>query len=110
MSAAHLEFLDDPSTTDVLTFDMSDEEGLDADVVVCLDEAERRCVELGHHRRDELLLYVVHGVLHCAGFDDLDEDERRRMHAREDEVLGMIGVGPIFHRGSSRRGEEGGDA
>ncbi|HRJ51015.1 MAG TPA: rRNA maturation RNase YbeY, partial [Phycisphaerales bacterium] len=96
MAAAHQEFLDDPTTTDVLTFDMSDEQGLDADLMACLDEAERRSRELGHQRREELLLYIVHGVLHCAGFDDHEEHARRRMHHREDEVLRMIGVGPVF--------------
>lgn len=98
MTAAHAEFLDDPTTTDVLTFDMSDQDGLDVDIVACLDEAERRASEMAHHRQQELLLYVVHGVLHCAGFDDHEEPDRLRMHAREDEILEAIGAGATFHR------------
>lgn len=98
MCAAHEEFLDDPTTTDVLTFDMSDEDGLDVDIVVCLDEARRRSTDLGHPVRQELLLYVVHGLLHCAGYDDHDEAERAAMHAREDEILEQIGAGATYHR------------
>ncbi|HLO40360.1 MAG TPA: rRNA maturation RNase YbeY [Phycisphaerales bacterium] len=102
MSEAHLEFLDDPSTTDVLTFDMSDEDGLDVDVMCCIDEAERRAAEHGHDRARELLLYVVHGILHASGFDDIEESDRLRMHAREDEILTAIGVGATYDRPGPR--------
>lgn len=104
MIAAHAEFLEDPTTTDVLTFDMSDDEGLDVDIMACVNEAERRSAELEHDRSRELLLYIVHGVLHCTGFDDHDEAERQRMHQREDEVLEAVGAGATFHR-AARDGE-----
>jgi probable rRNA maturation factor len=110
MSEAHLEFLDDPSTTDVLTFDMSDEEGLDVDIMCCIDEAERRAADHGHDRARELLLYVVHGVLHTAGFDDIEEADRVRMHEREDEILAAIGVGATYHRSTRPAGSPDGSA
>jgi probable rRNA maturation factor len=106
MSAAHLEFLEIEGTTDVLTFDMSDEEGLDVDILACVDEAQRRCGEFRHDRARELLLYIVHGVLHCLGHDDHDEDSARRMHEREDEILRAIGVGGVYAPGD-RAGADG---
>lgn len=111
MTADHREFLDIDQTTDVLTFDCSIRADattaglapgtliLDVDINVCLDEAERRATEHGWNRERELLLYVVHGLLHCTGFDDLDEESAARMHAREDELLTAIGVGATYSPG-----------
>lgn len=104
MAAAHDRYSGVPGTTDVLTFDLRDEgadcdEGggpLDTDLLVCLDEAGRRAAEIGHSVERELLLYILHGVLHCAGHDDTDEASAARMHAEEDRVLGAIGVGATY--------------
>jgi len=49
--------------------------------------------------RRELLLYVVHGVLHCLGMDDHDEAAAAAMHRVEDAVLTAIGVGPVYSAG-----------
>jgi probable rRNA maturation factor len=86
------------STTDVLTFDLRSEpsQPIDVDMVVCVDEAARQAADLGHDLDRELLLYCVHGLLHCAGHDDHEDAGWRRMHAREDEILAAIGVGPTF--------------
>ena len=100
MAAAHEEFAGVPGTTDVLTFDLTDPDAprtqLDADILVCADEASRQAAARGHEAERELLLYIVHGVLHCVGFDDHDESAAAAMHAREDQVLAAIGVGPTY--------------
>lgn len=87
--------------TDVLTFDNSAARAsaagpIDADIVICMDEARRRADELGHGVERELLLYAVHGLLHCIGFDDHDEAAHAAMHAEEDAVLESIGVGAVY--------------
>lgn len=101
MSAAHVEYLDVEGTTDVLTFDMTEitEDGpreLDVDLLICVDEAARQSERLGHAVEHELTLYVVHGVLHCTGYDDLTEDDARAMHAEEDRLLAEAGIGRVF--------------
>jgi probable rRNA maturation factor len=106
MAAAHEEFAGAPGTTDVLTFDLSDPDApppvapdarrLDADILVCADEARRQAASRGHEVERELLLYIIHGVLHCMGHDDHDEAAAAAMHTREDEVLAAIGVGPTY--------------
>lgn len=101
MSAAHERYKGLAGTTDVLTFDLSDGEGLDADLLVCVDEARRQARARGHEEERELLLYVIHGVLHCLGHDDGDEVAAARMHAEEDRVLTAIGVGVTFAREAS---------
>ncbi|NRA56583.1 MAG: rRNA maturation RNase YbeY [Phycisphaerales bacterium] len=105
MSKLHEEHLADASTTDVMTFDLANgaaAEGqpMDADAHVCVDEAARRASELGHPVERELLLYVVHAMLHCVGHDDHDDDSYARMHAFEDEILERIGVGRTFAVGN----------
>jgi probable rRNA maturation factor len=122
MARAHEEFAGVPGTTDVLTFDLTDpdEQGkppgmdlehaclhsghgsfaIDTDILVCLDEASRQTggVPGGRGVDRELLLYVLHGILHCLGMDDHEEVAFEAMHKVEDGVLKAIGVGPVFHR------------
>jgi probable rRNA maturation factor len=100
MAAAHERHKGITGPTDVLTFDLSDEGGLlDVDLLVCVDEARRRAGEFGHEVRAEVLLYIVHGVLHCMGHDDHDPDDARRMHEAEDALLRDIGVGAVYTPG-----------
>lgn len=103
MIQAHQRYCDLPTTTDVLTFDLNAEHTepatkvLDTDLIVCIDEARRQADSRAHTHIHELLLYIVHGVLHCLGHDDQSEEAYARMHATEDELLTNAGIGPIFH-------------
>jgi probable rRNA maturation factor len=47
--------------------------------------------------RAELALYLTHGILHLAGYNDHRPAEFRRMHAREDTLLAEFGLGPVFN-------------
>lgn len=104
MIEAHRRYLDLDGTTDVLTFDLSDGASadgapIDADVLVCVDEADRRAKELGHGVERELLLYALHGLLHCLGHDDHDAPGYERMHELEDRLLEAVGIGATFAPG-----------
>ena len=92
MSQLHARHMNDPTTTDVLTF----ADGNEVDVAVCVDEARRRAAELGHDLSRELLLYSLHGLLHAVGFDDREPAEFERMHAEEDRLLAAIGIAATF--------------
>jgi len=102
MAAAHLKYSGIPGTTDVLTFDLRDPcdhpttQPLDVDLWICADEARRHAAAHGHTVERELVLYILHGILHCRGFDDHTEAEHALMHAEEDRVLAAIGVGATF--------------
>lgn len=98
MAEAHQRWLDIPGTTDVLTFDLREHDDLplDVDLLLCFDEASRQADTRGLAPEHELLLYTVHGVLHCLGHDDHTEADAARMHAEEDRLLEAAGVGPIF--------------
>lgn len=98
ISRLHETHLGDPSTTDVLTFDGADDPQapMDVDIVVCFDEARRQADRRDGKVERELLLYIVHGALHCLGHDDHDEADSLKMHQREDEILRSIGVGDVY--------------
>lgn len=102
MAAHHARLMGDATTTDVISVDLTDgralQLGVDADLVVCVDEARRQCEQRGHALEAELTLYVVHGVLHGLGHDDIDPDDAQRMHAEEDRVLRAIGLGAVYAR------------
>lgn len=108
MAKMHEEFAGVAGTTDVLTFDLSDPEisanlaegaarPVDTDILICIDEAERQAARRSLEPRQELLLYILHGVLHCIGHDDHDEAAFARMHAREDELMASLGLPTAFH-------------
>jgi probable rRNA maturation factor len=65
--------------------------------------AAATAAEIGIDPRDELALYVVHGLLHLCGYDDLSEPEASRMRRREGELLAACGrPNPFDLVGSAR--------
>lgn len=101
MAKAHERYSGIPGTTDVLTFDLSEGatakgDPLDVDILICVNEASRQAQQHGHDRGREILLYILHGVMHCLGHDDHSDEGFARMHAEEDRILTAIGVGPTF--------------
>lgn len=107
MARLHEEWLGEPGPTDVITFDLgADEPGdrgsLRGDIVVSAETARRVAREFGWAPRHEVAYYVVHGLLHLVGHDDLDPVARRAMRARERVLMAAAGL-PSPPRGHSRR-------
>jgi probable rRNA maturation factor len=103
MRQLHRRFMGLDESTDVLTFPAASDGSIDVDIAVCADEARRQAADRGHDVTRELLLYALHGLLHCAGFDDHDDAGFDAMHAEEDRILDAIGVGMTFGRAAGRR-------
>ena len=95
MTELHRTWHGKDTTTDVLTFETDTDGPIDVDIAVCIDEARRQCAYRGHEVLDELLLYVLHGLLHCCGHNDHTNDDRRRMFEAQDDLLKAIGRTPI---------------
>jgi len=104
MTTLHRRYRGIAASTDVLSFDVDTDPKhgvLNADIVVCADLARQRAAARTlAASRAELALYVTHGILHLAGYDDHRPADFRRMHAREDELLSELGLGPVFSRGT----------
>lgn len=93
IASLHERYLDDPSPTDVLTFDLRDqysEPELEGEIVVSAETARRCARKLGLADSDEILRYVIHGVLHLRGLDDQTAEERKIMRAEEDRILALV--------------------
>jgi probable rRNA maturation factor len=73
--------------TDVLSFDLSGHGADDfvfADVVVSIQTAHRTAGRLGIRPVQEILRYVIHGLLHLLGYNDLSGRARQRMWRRQE--------------------------
>jgi len=79
----HAQFLDDPSPTDVITFHHGE-------ILASADTAAREAKQRGWPMERELLLYLIHGLLHLHGYDDHDPTERERMHRHQGEILDQL--------------------
>jgi len=85
-------FLGRREVTDVLAFPYAEEgHTVSGEVVVNAELAARQAAQRPHSACDELLLYVVHGLLHLLGYDDHEEEDTRRMRQREAQVLAAVG-------------------
>ena len=99
LARLHADFLDDPSPTDVITFSGSADLGAAGEICVSADTA---AAYARRHRCDfqtELTLYLVHGWLHLAGYDDLAPARKRAMRraeARAMTILRRTGCHPRF--------------
>ncbi|HEX7632373.1 MAG TPA: rRNA maturation RNAse YbeY [Lacunisphaera sp.] len=110
LAKIHADFMDDPTATDVITFEGDATAGLAGEVCVSADtawkyvEGPRLCGPSGRHGRKrlagtrtlqekfsaELTLYLVHGWLHLAGYDDLQPAKKRRMRAAEARAMKLL--------------------
>lgn len=82
-------FLSHVGPTDVLGFDLSEagRGGLSVQLIVCGDVAAAEAAARGLPKQRELMLYVVHGLLHMMGHEDQSIRGAAKMHAREEELL-----------------------
>ena len=89
------DFLQHDYPTDTISFPIEDRrsEGyLEGEVLVCTEVAKSRAEEFGWSAEEELLLYVVHGMLHLTGFDDTTPEQQTIMQDKEREYLATLGI------------------
>jgi len=92
MEALNRRFLGRKGVTDVLAFPYGTQGGLvSGEIVVNAELARREAAARSHTPLDELMLYLVHGLLHLLGYDDHKPAERREMHERERSILAAAG-------------------
>ncbi|SEC17850.1 probable rRNA maturation factor [Paramicrobacterium humi] len=97
MEQLHVQWMDEPGPTDVLSFPMDElrpgtedaptPPGLLGDIVLCPQVAEVQAESAGHSMLDELLLLTTHGILHLLGFDHAEPDEEREMFGIQRDIL-----------------------
>lgn len=97
MEQLHVQWMDEPGPTDVLSFPMDElrpgtedepsPAGLLGDVVLCPQVAQIQAETAGHALMDELLLLTTHGILHLLGFDHAEPAEEREMFSIQRDIL-----------------------
>ncbi|WP_350346814.1 rRNA maturation RNase YbeY [Agromyces sp. G08B096] len=97
MEQLHVQWMDEPGPTDVLSFPMDElrpgtedqpaPAGLLGDVVLCPQVAESQAKQAGHTLLDELQLLTAHGILHLLGFDHAEPDEEKEMFSIQRDIL-----------------------
>ena len=97
MEALHVQWMDEPGPTDVLSFpmdelrpgteDMPAPAGLLGDIVLCPQVAETQAVAAKHSTMDELVMLTTHGLLHLLGFDHAEPEEEREMFGLQRELI-----------------------
>ena len=80
IAKVHGEFLEDPTPTDVITFEHGE-------ILIGVPIAAANARKFHHPADHEVALCAIHGLLHLLGYDDLTEHERVIMHARQEEIL-----------------------
>ncbi len=97
MEQLHLQWMDEPGPTDVLSFPMDElrptpddeepQQGLLGDVVLCPDVARMQARQAGHSVEDELHLLTTHGILHLLGYDHAEADDEKEMFGLQKQLL-----------------------
>ena len=89
--------------TDVLSFPLFDDEGMDAhvaeldcmlgDIVLSLEKAGEQAEEFGHSFEREVAFLSVHSVLHLLGYDhETSEEDDADMRRRQSEIMDKLGL------------------
>jgi len=86
----HKEWFDDGTTTDVITFPLTEEPPIEAEIYISVDTARKNAERFGVTLTNELCRLAVHGALHIAGYDDATDVQRQRMHELENRYLSSL--------------------
>ena len=92
MEELHIKWMDEPGTTDVLSFPMDMPEGKhDAvtlgDIVIDPIVAANQAVSAGHSTEHEIYILAAHGLLHILGYDHADKDEEKVMFELQETIV-----------------------
>jgi probable rRNA maturation factor len=105
MARVNETFLQHQGSTDVITFDYTDYEPeapdrqgkpklpagrrkhVQGEIFICIDDAVAQAREFRTTWQSELTRYVIHGVLHLLGYDDIDAADRRKMKREENRLV-----------------------
>lgn len=103
--AINAEYRGIDAPTDVLSFPLTDYEGVDfpvadepcsslGDIVISLERADEQAEQFGHSFEREVAFLTVHSMLHLLGYDHVNsEEEDAEMRRRQREILESMGLG-----------------
>lgn len=92
MEELHIKWMDEPGTTDVLSFPMDMPESKDVavtlgDIVIDPIVAAHQAAFAGHSTEHEIFILAAHGLLHILGYDHADKDEEKVMFELQETIV-----------------------
>ena len=91
--------------TDVLSFPMFEKDEIEfmrknkndvldvlGDIVISLEQVEEQAKEYGHSFERELSYMVIHGFYHLMGYDHIDEEDKKAMREKEENILNLLDI------------------
>jgi probable rRNA maturation factor len=92
MEELHIKWMDEPGTTDVLSFPMDMPEGKNdpvmlGDIVIDPIVAQQQAATAGHSTEHEIYILAAHGLLHILGYDHADKDEEKVMFELQETIV-----------------------
>jgi len=92
MSELHIKWMDEPGSTDVLSFpmDMPEHEGevvTLGDIMISPTFAAAQALTAGHCAEHEIYILATHGLLHIIGYDHAEPSEEKIMFALQEQIV-----------------------
>lgn len=81
-----------PDEIEKMIKDNYQEEDILGDMVISIPQVEIQAKEYGHSFERELAYMVVHSFYHLMGYDHMEEDDKIKMRAKEDEILNKLNI------------------
>ncbi len=79
----HMRFMDIPGATDVITFDHGE-------ILISVETARAQAEEFANGYEREVMLYIIHGLLHLAGHEDATTEGQGQMNALQSSILDQV--------------------
>ncbi len=89
------QYLGHDYATDIITFDLSENKLVTADIYISVDRVRDNAKTLGLSFKSEIHRVIFHGALHLCGYRDKNTMEIKKMRGKEDLYLKKYGVSPI---------------
>ena len=88
--------------TDVLSFPMFEREEIKninseieevlGDIIISIERVKEQAEEYGHSFERELAYMIVHGFYHLMGYDHMEEDDKKEMRIKEENILNKLKI------------------
>lgn len=91
--------------TDVLSFPIFEKEEIEkiqkngnevpevlGDLIISMKQVARQAEEYGHSFERELAYMVVHGFYHLMGYDHIEEEDKKEMRLKEENILTILKI------------------
>ncbi|MFC1809274.1 rRNA maturation RNase YbeY [Candidatus Omnitrophota bacterium] len=89
-------------STDVIAFPWNTQSGKVArnaflgDIIICVDRAYYRAESYGNSFNEEFVTYVIHGILHLLGYDDISSSKKNIMMRKQADIFNCLKKSGIF--------------